>query len=195
VLLSATVGGARADDEHGGFDPLDPGPLFATIDRYEPESLRQTFTMYAYGRIAHLDVDAVPGHEIVVLGYDGEPFLKVDRDGVTWENDASSTSIAERASTAGAAGTVVGPPPPSVAAGGDPVWRRTGATHHLSWHDHRVHWMQATPPTTGPGSDVVSGVHRAGRGRRPARYGPRIVARTRRWRGPSTASPSAAPAR
>lgn len=147
VLLGA-VPRAGAEPDPGGFDPLDPGPLFATVDRYEPDSMRQALTLYAYANIGHLDIEGVPGHEVVVLGDAGEPYLRIAADGTTSVNDASPTAANDRS-------TVVGPVAPTTAPTTGPVWRATGTTHHLSWSDRRVRWVQPTAPTTAPGGDVV----------------------------------------
>jgi hypothetical protein len=75
-----------------------------------------------------LGLRALPGHRVVVLGYTGEPFLRLDGRG-TFVNAASLT--------AAGAGLV------KAVRSKTPQWRRYGAEPSVTWHDARVH---ALPP-------------------------------------------------
>ena len=106
------------------------------------------------------------GHELVVLGYQSEPYLRVGPGGVD-ENRHSPSAYANRFAN----------PPRSIPAGLDPAaapaWRHLSDAPRAVWHDHRAHW-------TGPDPAAVA----AARGRRqlvipswqiPLRLGDRTV--------------------
>ena len=72
--------------------------------------------------------------DALILGYQGEPYLRVGPSGV-YENTRSPSVFLNRSQTVGA--TV----PSSYDAQAPPEWHRTGRGREVSWHDHRVHWM------------------------------------------------------
>jgi hypothetical protein len=75
---------------------------------------------------------------VIVLGYDGEPYLRLDDQGV-WENERSpAVGInAERRQ-----GTQATTADPSAA----PEWTRLSSGDTVMFHDHRAHWMGSQPP-------------------------------------------------
>src|SRR4051812_41754962 len=75
----------------------------------------------------------------VVMGYDGEPMLRLSADGVR-ENRHSPSLYISRTRT----GDTV--PPASATPHAEPDWVRTTTEPLLRWHDHRVHWMSPLPP-------------------------------------------------
>jgi hypothetical protein len=77
---------------------------------------------------------------VVVLGYLGEPYLRLGSGGVD-ENQVSPSTYLNRSLFADSV------PSGDQAAGVAPVWRSTGSGASVQWHDHRIHWMgQARPP-------------------------------------------------
>ncbi|MEX2486343.1 MAG: hypothetical protein WD377_01870 [Nitriliruptoraceae bacterium] len=76
---------------------------------------------------------------VTVLGYEGEPYLRVGPRGVeenvrspaAWLNDTRFGDVAV---------------PPSVDATAEPKWRRVHDEPRWVWHDHRTHWMAPTAP-------------------------------------------------
>jgi hypothetical protein len=77
---------------------------------------------------------------VIVLGYGGEPYLRVTATEVA-ENRLSESTYLNRSLFADSV------PTGSPDAGVPPVWQPTGATGTARWHDHRIHWMgQARPP-------------------------------------------------
>jgi hypothetical protein len=76
---------------------------------------------------------------VLVLGYLGEPYLRLTATG-TDENEIAPSTYLNRslfADTAALQGKATDVPP---------VWSRIAATGRARWHDHRIHWMgQARP--------------------------------------------------
>jgi hypothetical protein len=72
-----------------------------------------------------LGLTVAPGHAVVVLGYRGEPFLRIDRAGV---------AVNARSSTAAAVRFVRAARPADAAA---PAWRVRDRGHAVVWHDVR----------------------------------------------------------
>jgi hypothetical protein len=79
--------------------------------------------------------------EVVVLGYSGEPYLRVGPEGV-FENRRSPATYLN----ASRKGTTRVPARADAAA--PPEWRKVSSEQVARWHDHRVHWMGAQDPPT-----------------------------------------------
>jgi hypothetical protein len=79
------------------------------------------------------------GREVVVLGYDGEPYLRFD-SGSVYRNVRSPAVYlnADRY----AQGEVPAGADPDAA----PAWRRIRLGHSHEWHDHRIQWMSTIAP-------------------------------------------------
>jgi hypothetical protein len=95
-----------------------------------------------------------PGHEVVVLGYGGEPYLRFDPDGTVYENHLSPARYLNEDRFA----TTVPPAEATAeAATAKPDWQRLGTGGAWVWHDHRIHWMsqQAPPAIKGKESETV----------------------------------------
>jgi hypothetical protein len=86
-----------------------------------------------------LQLDNHTGRDVVVLGYDDEPYLRVGPAGV-FENVRSPAVYLNRTRT----GNV--PVPASADPHAPPQWHQTGAGTTVRWHDHRAHWLAATNP-------------------------------------------------
>lgn len=86
-----------------------------------------------------LQLDTTGEVEVVVIGYDDEPFLRIGPGGVFTNRNSPATYLnADRY----AAITV----PADVDARAPPEWRRVSEATRWQWHDHRIHWMAPTPP-------------------------------------------------
>jgi hypothetical protein len=77
--------------------------------------------------------------DVVVLGYDGEPYLRVGPDGV-FENRRSPATYLNRSTT------ITGRPPASADASAPPEWQRVSSGTTARWHDHRAHFMGTDDP-------------------------------------------------
>lgn len=87
------------------------------------------------------------GGDVVVVGYEGEPYLRVGADGVFTNRRSPATYL--NADREGGATL-----PADVDAGAEPEWQRVGDGPTARWHDHRVHWMSRQDPpevVTAPG--------------------------------------------
>jgi hypothetical protein len=101
------------------------------------------------GGDAYLRLRVKDGHEVIVPGYNGEPYLRFEGSGVVEENVRSpavymntnryaQVDIPERADP-----------------NAEPRWRQVAGGGVYAWHDHRIHWMSTAPPDgIGRGSEV-----------------------------------------
>jgi hypothetical protein len=91
------------------------------------------------GADALLQVHNAGREDIVIMGYDGEPFLRVGPAG-TFENRRSPAAYlnAERFARVDV--------PADADPAAEPRWRRVSSAPRWQWHDHRIHWMGPAPP-------------------------------------------------
>jgi hypothetical protein len=88
----------------------------------------------------YLEVTNASASAVVVLGYEGEPYLRIGPDGVHRNRNSPATYLnLERY------GDVAIPPRADAAA--EPDWERVTSDTRFAWHDHRIHWMAPEPPT------------------------------------------------
>ncbi|OLB65828.1 MAG: hypothetical protein AUI10_05120 [Actinobacteria bacterium 13_2_20CM_2_72_6] len=79
------------------------------------------------------------GRTIEVLGYSGEPYLRIAPDGVYQNANSPATYLNQ--------GVSGGPAPPVTASpAAPPSWQKLSGTPAVLWHDHRAHWMATTRP-------------------------------------------------
>ncbi len=83
-----------------------------------------------------------PGHEVVVLGYGGEPYLRVGADGTVEENQLSPATFYNQDRYGGDVPVGV---TAEAALAQPPEWRHVGTGGTWAWHDHRAHLMSAEP--------------------------------------------------
>lgn len=77
--------------------------------------------------------------DVVVLGYQGEPYLRIGARGV-FENLASPATYINRSRNGET-------PPDDADPAAKPVWRKISSGHTARWHDHRAHFMgDVNPP-------------------------------------------------
>ena len=77
--------------------------------------------------------------ELVVLGYAGEPYLRIGPHGV-FENTRSPATYLNRSTT------ISGAPPKRADPEAPPVWRQVSTGTTARWHDHRAHFMGKDDP-------------------------------------------------
>lgn len=94
-----------------------------------------------YGVAGGIRIENRSGQDVVVLGYDNEPYLRINSSGTyvnlnsraTYTNMSpdANVDVPERASTDPTA---------------EPEWVQTSSRKYVRWHDHRSHWMGTEPP-------------------------------------------------
>jgi hypothetical protein len=77
--------------------------------------------------------------DVIVLGYEHEPYLRIGPDGV-FRNERSPATFLNRTRV------VTQAAPPTFDAKARPVWHRIAHGHVTRWHDHRAHWMAPNAP-------------------------------------------------
>ncbi|MFI5047814.1 MAG: hypothetical protein ACHQIG_12180, partial [Acidimicrobiia bacterium] len=140
VLLLVTCGTLTAlatPAAAHGIGGIQPSNYETTITRVDPAVHGLHVEVIDLGNRLELRNDTA--HDVVVLGYDDEPYLRVGPRGV-FENAKSPATYLNRSSVPTAA------PPKSADAKATPVWRRVSDGRVVRWHDHRVHWMGSEAP-------------------------------------------------
>ena len=79
------------------------------------------------------------GEEVVVLGYDGEPYLRFV-EGRVFRNELSPATYLNDDRY----GDVQ--VPAEATAKAEPSWRQVASHEVYEWHDHRIHWMSPILP-------------------------------------------------
>jgi hypothetical protein len=137
LLLSLTLGavgtlvvGATPASAHatGGRPATDWRSTVLVIDA--PPGVVQARSTDLGDRV---ELRVAPGHEVVVLGYSGEPYLRFTADGGVEENVRSPASYLNR--TTNTTGTL----PRGYDASAAPRWVARSSGRVWRWHDHRAH--------------------------------------------------------
>ena len=86
-----------------------------------------------------LELTSRSDDDVIVLGYEDEPYLKISADGVFENTRSSATYVnADRQASADI--------PEDVDADAEPEWRKVSDGRTVRWHDHRAHWMGSDDP-------------------------------------------------
>jgi hypothetical protein len=80
------------------------------------------------------------GKDVVVEGYEEEPYARIDADGTVAVNTNSKAYYINEERD----GQV--PVPQGVDSEGAPQWKQVSETGRFEWHDHRMHWMSKGDP-------------------------------------------------
>ncbi len=88
-----------------------------------------------------LQLSNTSSRDVIILGYDKEPYLRVGPSGV-FENQ-QSPSCATNENRFPDPATFAFPAADPM---GDPVWKRLSHDTFVTWHDHRAHWASPEPP-------------------------------------------------
>jgi hypothetical protein len=96
-------------------------------------------TLSVVDRDDRLRIESTSASEIVILGYDGEPYLRVTRDGV-FRNVRSPATYLNEDRFANVELPAVADPK------AEPEWEKIAAHPRYEWHDHRIHWMSPIDP-------------------------------------------------
>lgn len=86
-----------------------------------------------------LELHNTSGKDVVIAGYEDEPYARVLGDG-TVEVNTDSEAYHLNDDRYGDVKVPAG-------LGSEPKWKRLSKTGRFEWHDHRMHWMsRSTPP-------------------------------------------------
>jgi hypothetical protein len=80
------------------------------------------------------------GEDVVVEGYNEEPYARVRADGTVEVNTRSPAYYLNDDRFADV------DVPEGIDGSGAPQWKQVGDTGRFEWHDHRAHWMGKTTP-------------------------------------------------
>ena len=131
VGIAALPGTAHAD----AAGPTDFRTEIVSITPAPPD-----ITVSIVGGDAFVRIAAEPGTEVEVLGYDGEPYVRIGADGLVFENQRSYATF-YNSSRYGTDAI-----PDDVDNTATPEWEQVGSGGAWAWHDHRAHWMGTEPP-------------------------------------------------
>ena len=93
------------------------------------------------------------GKTVLVEGYSGEPYARIDANGVVSVNtDSEAYYINEERD--GKVET-----PPGADSKGEPRWKEISRTGRFEWHDHRMHWMSEGDPEAVKDKDVRTKIY------------------------------------
>jgi hypothetical protein len=130
-------------------DPAKPGDYTSTVTRTEPNV--PGVTVKVVGGDGFLDLTVQPGHDVIVLGYAGGPWLHVRADGTVEENQLSPATFLNSSRFAKTAA------PDGVDENSEknqpPAYKQVGTGGTFAWHDHRIHWM--SPQQANPRGSVI----------------------------------------
>jgi hypothetical protein len=121
----------------GSGDSVQPRDTVSVIESVAP-ALPDGVTVDIVGSDTFVRVRSV-GHDVMITGYENEPYMHITTTGDVFVNDGSQTTLINdnRYGNVDTSKFVESP---------NPVWRKIGTDGRAMWHDHRVHWMSAKRP-------------------------------------------------
>ncbi len=120
-----------------GVGGVQPRNYQTKLLRVEPRVAGVELTVVDLGD--NLQLRNTSRNDVVVLGYDGEPYLRVGPRGV-FQNLRSPATYLNRTRIP------TSKPPKSADSSATPVWHRVSSATTATWHDHRVHFMGTSDP-------------------------------------------------
>lgn len=130
-----------------------PGPTDYQSEVVEIDPAVTGFAVEIIGGDSFVLLTVDPGVTVEIVGYNGEPYLRILPDGTVEENRASPSKYINEDRY----GRVE--LPDGVDATAVPDWEVVATGGSFAWHDHRTHWMNpVAPPGRGPGDQVAEGV-------------------------------------
>jgi hypothetical protein len=142
LALAAGAGTAHAD-------PPAPTDFLSRVVSIDPPVAGLAADVVGGDSFFRLTLAASVTVEVVVLGYQEEPYLRFLPGGAVEENERSPTTYLSASKYA------MSTPPPEADADAPPVWRRIASDGSWSWHDHRTHWMTTVPPPDASRGDQI----------------------------------------
>ena len=132
-------------------DPAKPGDYRSVVTHVDPQT--DAVTVRVVGGDGFLDVKAKPGHDVVVNGYAGGPWLHIRPDGTIEENQLSPATF----TNGDRYGRTLAPDGVNdqTETSQPPQWKVIGSGGEYAWHDHRIHWMSPQSPPQHKAGDVI----------------------------------------
>ncbi|MCW3843987.1 hypothetical protein ONA70_28250 [Micromonospora yasonensis] len=136
AALAALLALATPAAAHGA-DAPDATDYRAQVSTLSPAPRGLTARMVEAG--ARLELTNTTGRDVEVLGYSGEPYLRIGPGGV-YENSRSPATYLNR--------TLAGdtPLPAEADPAATPVWRKVSEDRSARWHDQRARWLESDLP-------------------------------------------------
>ena len=121
----------------GSGDAVQPRDTVSVIESIVP-ALPEGVSLSIVGSDTFVRLET-NGVSVEVPGYEGEPYLQIDTNGVVQINDGSVTTLlnSERYGNVDYS---------SFEASLTPLWRTISTDGIAMWHDHRSHWMSPIKP-------------------------------------------------
>lgn len=111
------------------------------ITSIQPQRLADGLTLETYNFDDGVRLSNETGKEVVVIGYQDEPYVRITADGLVQVNLNSPTFYLNEDRWADVE------PPARADPEAEPEWETVDETGQYSWHDHRSHYMsEQTPP-------------------------------------------------
>jgi hypothetical protein len=132
IVVAATPASAH------GLGGLTPTNYESRLVRVAPAVTGITVRVTDLGN--RLELTNSTSRDVVVLGYSGEPYLRVGPHGV-FENTRSPATYLNKSTTLSST-----PPPKSADPNAPPVWKQISSGTTARWHDHRAHFMGTSDP-------------------------------------------------
>ena len=136
AAIASLLGTAAPAAAHGGGRNTGPTNYSSQITDPGLEGLDWSIL----GGDAYVELTNNTGDQVIILGYQGEPYLRFAPGMGVFENASSPAAYLNQDRY----GDVE--MPPGVAADSPPKWRKVTDTNQFAWYDHRAHWMARTDP-------------------------------------------------
>jgi len=137
LALLVVVAAAGPAGAHG-VGGLEPTNYETTVRGIEPSVPGLEVRAIDLGASIELRNDT--GDDVLVYGYQGEPYLRIEPRGV-WENARSPAVFLNRSRI-----PTREAPHDRYDADAPPEWRKISNAPVADWHDHRTHWMATEDP-------------------------------------------------
>lgn len=127
-----------------GADGVGPTNFQSVVDSVTPHV--DGVEIKVVGEDSFLQVTAERGATVEIPGYEGEPYLRINKDGIVERNRHSAATYLNNSRS----GRVE--IPTGIGMNAAPEWEQIGTGGTVAWHDHRIHYMASgTPPATSNG--------------------------------------------
>lgn len=123
----------------GSGDAVQPRDTQSVIESVAP-ALPKGVKVNIVGSDTFVRVESV-GHDVQVQGYEDEPYLRINKEGIVQVNDSSQTTVLNSDRYGNADLT-------EFKKSDIPKWRTIATNGIAMWHDHRSHWMNPVKPAT-----------------------------------------------